>query len=154
MLTQRVANIVFAIAVLFGCAYFAWVAEGFVATGLLASSGLPSKFFPQLLLAFTAVCAVIVLVVYTRHGRASADEAADATVFESGGHARRGLLALAATVVCYVLWREVGYLPMAAVAGVLMGIAMDVRNPVIYVTNAVLAGGIYLVFTQLLGTQF
>ena len=42
------------------CAYFAAVAQGFEAAGLLATSGLPSRFFPQLILAFTALCAAVV----------------------------------------------------------------------------------------------
>jgi len=49
MLSQRTANLVFVAALLAACGYFAWVAEGFVTSGLLASSGLPSKFFPQLM---------------------------------------------------------------------------------------------------------
>ena len=43
---------------------------------------------------------------------------------------------------------------MAALSGALLCLAMGVRNPVIYVVNLVLAAAIYLVFTQLLGTQF
>ncbi len=54
MLTQRTANIVFEILMALACAYFAWVARGLEATGLLASSGLSSSFFPQVLLGFTA----------------------------------------------------------------------------------------------------
>ena len=154
MLTQRLANTVFSIVIILACAYFAWVAEGFVAAGLLASSGLPSKFFPQLLLAFTALCAVIVLYTYAKHGKASEEDVKKPMVFASGADARRGLLALAATVACYLIWREFGYIAMAAVAGPLMCLAIGVRNPVIYIVNLALAGGIYLVFTQLLGTQF
>ncbi len=151
MLTQRLANIVFTILIIAACAYFAWVAEGFKAVGLLASSGLPSKFFPQLLLGFTAVCAAIVLFAYITR-RETGDEGQ--TVFASSIEARRGLLALAATIVCYIIWRNVGYVAMAAVSGALLCLAMGVRNPIIYVVNIVLAAGIYLVFTQLLGTQF
>jgi len=60
MLTQRAANIAFALFTLAACAWFAVIAQGFEASGLLASSGLPSKFFPQLMLGFTAACAVVV----------------------------------------------------------------------------------------------
>lgn len=151
MLSQRIANIAFAIIVIAACGYFAVVAQGFEAAGLLASSGLPSKFFPQLLLGFTAFCAVIVLVSYLSKGHIG-DEGE--VVFETPAAARRGILALAAAVLCYVLWREVGYIAMAALAGPLLCLAIGVRNPVIYIVNLVLAGGIYLIFTQLLGTQF
>ena len=151
MLSQRWANIGFAILVIAACAYFAIVAEGFQATGLLASAGLPSKFFPQVLLGFTAFCAAIVLYTYVRRG-SSGD--LGQSVFETLAEARRGLLALAAVIASYVLWTYAGYIAMAAVSGVLMCLAMGVRNPVIYGANLVLAGAIYLVFNQLLGTQF
>jgi hypothetical protein len=151
MLSRRLANIVFTILIIAACAYFAWVAEGFKAVGLLASSGLPSKFFPQVMLAFTAVCAVIVLYDYTK-GRETADEVE--TVFESVVEARRGLLTLVATVASYVIWQNFGYVAMIVLSGAMLALAMGVRNPVIYAVNLALAGGIYLVFTQLLGTQF
>lgn len=133
------------------CIYFAWVAQGFEAAGLLASSGLPSKFFPQVTLAFTGICSVIVLYNYIT--RRNVDDA-ETTVFASGIEMRRGLLALAATIASYALWKYVGYEAMIALSGFMLCLAMGVRNPVIFITNLVLAGGIYLIFTQLLGTQF
>ncbi len=151
MLTQRFANIVFTILVIIACAYFAVVAQGFEAAGLLASSGLPSRFFPQLLLGFTALCAAIVFFVYVTRGEAG-DEGQ--TVFASSAEARRGLLALAAAVVSYVVWRSFGYIAMALVSGPLLCLAMGVRSPVIYCVVLSLAAGVYLVFTQFLGTQF
>jgi len=103
------------------------------------------------LLGFTALCAAIVLVTYVVKG-AAGDEGE--TVFASPVAARRGLLALVAAVVSYVIWREFGYIAMAVLGGPLLCLAIGVRNPVIYVINLALAGGIYLTFTQLLGTQF
>ena len=151
MLTQRLANIVFTILVIIGCAYFAVVAQGFEAAGLLASSGLPSRFFPQLLLGFTALCAAVVLYVYITKGEAG-DEGQ--TVFASSAEARRGLLALVAAVVSYVVWYNFGYVAMALISGPLLCMAMGVRNPFIYGVVLALAAGVYLVFTQFLGTQF
>lgn len=151
MLTQRLANIVFTVLVIIACAYFAVVAQGFEAAGLLASSGLPSRFFPQLLLGFTALCAVAVLYVYASKGEAG-DEGQ--TVFASSAEARRGLLALVAAVVSYIVWQNFGYIVMAVTSGPLLCLAMGVRNPVIYGVVLALAVGVYLVFTLLLGTQF
>ena len=151
MLTQRLANIVFTVLVIIACAYFAVVAQGFEAAGLLASSGLPSRFFPQLLLGFTALCGAVVLYVYATKGEAG-DEGQ--TVFTSFAEARRGLLALAAAVVSYVVWLNFGYVVMALISGPLLCLAMGVRNPVIYGVVLALAASVYLVFTQLLGTQF
>lgn len=151
MLTQRLANSVFAVLVIAACAYFAYVAQGFEAAGLLASSGLPSRFFPQLLLGFTAVCAAVVFFIYFTKG-AAGDEGQ--TVFASPADARRGLLALAAALASYVVWRNFGYIAMAVCSGPLLCAAMGVRSPLIYGVVLALAGGIYLVFTQLLGTRF
>lgn len=151
MLTQRLANIVFTVLVIIACAYFAVVAQGFEAAGLLASSGLPSRFFPQLLLGFTALCAVAVLYAYASKGEAG-DEGQ--TVFGSSAEGRRGLLALVAAVVSYIVWQNFGYIVMAVTSGPLLCLAMGVRNPVIYGVVLALAAGVYLVFTQLLGTRF
>ena len=151
MLTQRLANIVFAFIVVIACAYFGALAQGFQTTGLLASSGLPSKFFPQLMLGFTAFCAVIVGVRYALHGFAGGD--AGQTVFGSGGDARRGLLMLVVAVFCYLVWSQFGFLPMAVLMGPLSLLAMGVRSIRIYVTVLVLTGLVYAVFTRLLGVQ-
>lgn len=151
MLTQRLSNTIFGVLVLVVCAYFAVVAEGFEAAGLLASSGLPSKFFPQLLLGFTALCAAVMLYVYVRgDGVGDAGE----TVFETPSDARRGLLSLLASVVCYYVWKHFGYIPLVLLSGPLLCLAIGERNPVIYGINLALAVCVYLVFSQLLGTQF
>ena len=152
MLSQRLANIVFMIAVLAGTAYFAWVAQGFEAAGLLASSGLPSKFFPQILLAGIAICAVVVLGTYITKGAAGGD--AGETVYDAPIDAIRGLLTLVAAIAAYVIWLVWGFVPMAIFLGPATCLAMGVRNPVIHVVVLSLAGLVYLVFTRLLGTQF
>ncbi len=152
MLTQRLANIVFAIVVVVACGYFGVLAEGFETTGLLASSGLPSKFFPQLMLGFTALCAAVVGVLYALRGSAGND--ARRTVFRDAGDARRGLLMLAVAVLCYLVWFSVGFLPMAVLLGPVSLLAMGIRSIRIYVTVLVLTGLVYAVFTQFLGVQF
>jgi len=152
MLSQRMANIVFLILLLVAAAYFAWLAEGFEAAGLLASSGLPSKFFPQLLLGLIVACAVMVLLAYITKGSAGGDEGQ--TVYGSPIDAVRGLLTLVAMIVAYVIWRNVGYVAMAAFLGPATLATMGVRNPVIYGVVLALAACVYLVFSRLLGTQF
>ena len=151
MLTQRLANIVFAIVVVVACAYFGALAERFETTGLLASSGLPSKFFPQLMLGLTALCAVIVVVLYASRGSAGGD--AGQTVFGDAGDARRGLLVLAVAAFCYLVWSNAGFLPMAVLLGPLSLMAIGIRSIRIYVTVLVLTGLVYAVFTQFLGVQ-
>ena len=152
MLTQRAANIVFSFIVVIACAYFGALAQGFKATGLLASSGLPSKFFPQLMLGFTAFCAIVVGARYALHGFAGGDT--ERTVFGSAGDARRSLLMLVVAVFCYLVWSWAGFLPMAVLMGPLSLLAMGVRSIRIYVTVLVLTGIIYAVFSRLLGVQF
>lgn len=151
MLTQRTANLVFVVIIFAACGYFAWVAEGFVTSGLLASSGLPSKFFPQVTLAMTAVCAVVVGFLYFTRGAAGGDEGE--TVFTNGTEARQGLLMLCVAVICYVIWRKFGFVPMAVVMGPLSLLAMGVRNPLIYVVVLVLTALVTAIFIYGLGIQ-
>lgn len=151
MLSQRVANLVFVVVTVCACAYFAWVAQGFTTSGLLASAGLPSKFFPQLTLGLTAICALLVGYAYLTRGLDGNDE--QQTVFANGREARQGLLMLAVTVACYVIWRSFGFLPMALVLGPLSLLAMGVFKPVIYGVVLALTAGVTLVFTYGLGVQ-
>ncbi len=155
MLTQRLANIVFAIIVVIACAWFADIAQGFKAAGLLATSGLPSKFFPQLMLGFTALCALLVIVSYVRRGYAGGPDSNDAgeTVFADAGEARRGPLMLAVSVVCYFIWSKFDFIPMAVAMGPLCLLAMGVRSIKLYVVVLLLTAIIVGIFTQLLGVQ-
>lgn len=152
MLSQRLANIIFAVLIIAASGWFAWVAQGFEAAGLLAASGLPSRFFPQLLLAGLAICAVLVLVTYIVKGRASEDEPDH--LYESPRAALRGLATLVMVICGYVIWQHWSFEAMAVFLGPATLLAMGERNPVIYAVVLALAGGVYLIFTQLLGTQF
>ncbi len=151
MLSQRLANIVFVTIIFGACGYFAWVAEGFVTSGLLASSGLPSKFFPQLTLGLTAFCAAIVGYAYVARGQEGGDEGE--TVFADSNEARQGLLMLVVAVVSYVIWRYAGFLPMALLLGPLSLLAMGVFKPVIYLVVWALTGLISVIFIYGLGIQ-
>jgi len=151
MLSQRLANIVFAVIVFIACAWFAVMAQQFAAAGLLASSGLPSKFFPQLTLGFTAVCAVIVVASYLLRGSMGGDDGQQ--VFGEAADAWRGLLVLAVAVVSYFIWTNVGFIAMACLMGPACLIVMGVRSPVLYITVLGLTGLVYIVFTWLLRVQ-
>lgn len=150
MLRQRTANLVFLFALLAACAYFAWLAEGFVTTGLLGSQGLPSKFFPQLTLGITAFCALIVGYQYLSRGGVGDD---GKSVFENGTEARQGILMLIVAVGCYLIWRNFGFLAMAVLLGPLSLLAMGVYRPLIYVIVLSLTAFITAVFTFGLGIQ-
>lgn len=145
MLSQRVANLVFVVIALGACAYFAWVAEGFTTSGLLASAGLPSKFFPHLTLGLTALCAVIVGYSYLTRGAAGGDEGE--TVFADAREARQGLAMLAVAIACYAIWRTVGFLPMAVMLGPLSLLAMGVYKPLIYLVVFALTALVTVIFT-------
>lgn len=151
MLSQRVANLVFVVILILVCGYFAWVAEGFTTSGLLASAGLPSKFFPQLTLGLTAFCALLVGYAYFTRGSEGGDEGE--SVFSSLKEARQGLLMLAVTVVCYSIWRRFGFLPMAILLGPLSLLAMGVFKPLVYVVVLALTAAVTLIFTYGLGIQ-
>ena len=149
MLSQRVANLVFVVIVVCACGYFAWVAEGFTTSGLLASAGLPSKFFPQLMLGLTALCAIIVGYAYLARGAAGGDEGE--MVFADSKEARQGLLMLVVAVACYAIWRKFGFLPMAVFLGPLSLLAMGVFKPVYYIVVLALTAFVTLIFTYGLG---
>lgn len=151
MLTQRLANIVFAILILAATAWFAKIATGFEATGLLASSGLPSKFFPLVILGFIAVCAVIVLATYAFKRAAGGDDGK--TVFGHRREAVRGVTILGVALACYLIWARWGFVPMAIVMGPASALAMGVRSLPIYVVVSALTVAVYLVFSQLLGIR-
>ena len=94
---------------------------------------------------------MIVGITYLLRGSSGGDEGE--TVFGDGGDARRGLLMLVVAVVCYLIWTNFGFIPMAVLMGPLSLLAMGIRSIWIYLTVLVLTGLIYLVFTQLLGVQ-
>lgn len=151
MLSQRLANLVFVVLVVAACACFAYVAQGFETSGLLASSGLPSKFFPQLALGITALCAVVVGYLYWVRGAAGGD--AGATVFTSTGDARRALSVLVVAIASFLVWRELGFVWMAVVMGPLSLLAMGVRAIRIYLAVWAMTALVYVVFTGALGVQ-
>lgn len=151
MFSQRIANLIFVTITLGACGYFAWIAEGFITSGLLASQGLPSKFFPQLTLAGAGICAVIIGFLYITKGSAGDD--ADKTVFANAGEGRQGILMLIVTVACYFIWRNFGFVPMAVVLGPLSLLAMGVRQPVIYGVVWGLTAMITAIFIYGLGIQ-
>ena len=151
MLSQRVANLIFVAIIIVACGYFAWVAEGFTTSGLLAGAGLPSKFFPHLVLGFTALCALI--TGYNSLVRGATGGDGEKMIFASTREARQGLLMLVVTVACDVIWRHFGFLPMAIMLGPLGLLAMGVFKPLIYVVVLALTAGITLVFTFGLGAR-
>ena len=151
MLTQRLANIVFAVVTIGACIYFAIIAEGFEASGLLASSGLPSKFFPQLMLGFGGASALLVIYAYAVQGSAGGDEGE--SVFNTPGDARRSLLMLAVAVASYFIWLNFGFIVMAIFMGPASLLAMGIRSPLIYAVVWLLTGCVYLVFTELLNVR-
>lgn len=151
MLSQRLANIGFAMCLIIVCAYFATIAWEFEAVGLLGTSGVPPSFFPLLTLGLIAAGAVGVFFIYLRLGASGGDDGQ--FVYNDGGEARRGLLMIALAVACFVVWTNVGFIPMAALMTLGALVAMGVRSPVIYVVVVLLAVGIYFLFTRLLGAQ-
>ncbi len=151
MLTQRVSNILFAILIIVASIWFAIEAQGFKAAGLLASSGLPSKFFPQLTLGFMVVCAVIVAVLYSLKKIDGSDKSD--TVYKNAAEARQGLAVLAVAVASYFTWSTFGFVTMAVLMGPVCLAAMGIRSIKIYITVILLTAFIYAIFTQLLNIR-
>ena len=151
MLSQRLANLTFVAIIICACGYFAWVAESFTTSGLLASSGLPSKFFPQLMLGIIAICALVVGFQYRNQNSTSDDD--NQFVFENPIEARQGILMIVVAIVCYVVWREFGFIAMALIMGPLSLLSMRIYRPLIYGVVLSLTGLITLIFTYGLGIR-
>lgn len=149
MFSQRAANLVFLVIVICACAYFAWAAESFTTSGLLAGAGLPSKFFPQLMLGITALCALAAGYGCLARGGSGGDDGE--TVFAGANEARQGLLMLLVAVSCYAIWRNFGFLPMALLLGPLSLLAMGVFKPLLCGIVLALTAAVTLIFTYGLG---
>lgn len=151
MISQRIANIFFAILLLISAAWMAVIAWGFE-TPALGDATLPTKFFPLVLLGFIAFCALIYVREYIVHGQSGGD--GDDHLYEDTKQAKTGLLTLAAVIVSYILWQYFGFLVAGLFATPAIAFAMGTRKLSHYVIIALGAAVTYLVFTYGLGTQF
>ena len=151
MISQRSANLVFALILLVLSGWMAVIAWGFE-TPALGDATLPTKFFPLVLLGFIAVCTVIYAREYIVHGQSGGD--GDEMLYQDKKQAKTGLLTLASVVFSYMLWQQFGFVVAGLFATPAIAFAMGTRKITHYAIIAVGAGITYLVFTHGLGTQF
>jgi hypothetical protein len=151
MISQRSANLVFALILLVLSGWMAVIAWGFE-TPALGDATLPTKFFPLVLLGFIAVCTVIYAREYIVHGQSGGD--GDEMLYQDKKQAKTGLLTLASVVFSYILWQQFGFVVAGLFATPAIAFAMGTRKITHYAIIAVGAGITYLVFTYGLGTQF
>ena len=151
MISQRSANLVFALILLVLSGWMALIAWGFE-TPALGDATLPTKFFPLVLLGFIAVCTVIYAREYIVHGQSGGD--GDEILYQDKKQAKTGLLTLASVVFSYMLWQQFGFVVAGLFATPAIAFAMGTRKITHYAIIAVGAGITYLVFTHGLGTQF
>lgn len=151
MVSQRIANLVFAVLLLVTLGYMAWIASGFE-TPALGGATLPTHFFPLVLLGFIAVCTAVYGYEYLKSGGSGGDQGE--VVYEDWLQARRGLFTLIATCASFVVWQEFGFMAAGLVATPTVALAMGTRSIWQFTVIFVGAGVTYLVFTHGLGTQF
>ena len=151
MISQRSANLVFALILLVLSGWMAVIAWGFE-TPALGDATLPTKFFPLVLLGFIAVCTVIYAREYIVYGQSGGD--GDELLYQDKKQAKTGLLTLASVVFSYMLWQQFGFVVAGLFATPAIAFAMGTRKLTHYAIIAVGAGITYLVFTHGLGTQF
>lgn len=151
MISQRSANLVFALILLVLSGWMAAIAWGFE-TPALGDATLPTKFFPLVLLGFIAVCTVIYAREYIVHGQSGGD--GDEVLYQDKKQAKTGLLTLASVVFSYMLWQHFGFVIAGLFATPAIAFAMGTRKLTHYAIIAAVAGITYLVFTYGLGTQF
>ncbi len=151
MISQRNANLVFALILLVLSGWMAVIAWGFE-TPALGDATLPTKFFPLVLLGFIAFCTVIYAREYIVHGQSGDDS--DDVLYHDSKQAKTGLLTLTSVVVSYLLWQQFGFIVAGLFATPTIAFAMGTRKLSQYAVIAIGAGVTYLIFTYGLGTQF
>lgn len=151
MLTQRRANIVFAIVALLAAVFLAVQAFGFEDNVLLGKSQLSSRFFPLTALSFIIVCALVVLIQLI--GLPIEDPAGTKPVYGHWRESFRGAMTFLVAVACFLVWTYVGFVPMALIVGPACALVMGVRSVWVYVFLIASGFAIYLVFSQLLGVE-
>ena len=151
MISQRNANLVFALILLVLSGWMAVIAWGFE-TPALGDATLPTKFFPLVLLGFIAFCTVIYAREYIVHGQSGGD--GDDVLYHNSKQAKTGLLTLASVVMSFLLWQQFGFLVAGLFATPAIAFAMGTRQLAHYAIIAVGAVITYLIFTYGLGTQF
>ena len=151
MISQRTANLIFAVILLGLSGWMAVIAWGFE-TPALGDATLPTKFFPLVLLGFIVFCTVIYAREYIIYGQSGGD--GDDVLYENSTQAKTGLLTLAVVMLSYGLWQQFGFMVAGLFATPAIAFAMGTRSVSHYVIIAIGAGVTYLVFTYGLGTQF
>lgn len=162
MISQRLANMIFAVIFMVAVIWLAWMAWGFKTNSWVGSATLPTKFFPLLLLGFVAVSIVIYFIEYLVKGESGSDR--DDTFFDTIGGFVRTALTIVIVLGCYWIWRQksfvlpFGEVPAFAIAGMLMPVAtafvMGNRKPLQMVVIAVVSIAVFLAFHYGLGTRF
>ena len=151
MISQRTANLVFAVMLLVSSGWMSVIAWGFK-TPALGDATLPTKFFPLVLLGFIAFCTVIYAREYIVYGQSGGD--GDDVLYQNAKQAKTGLLTIAAVLISYGLWQQFGFMIAGMFATPAIAFAMGTRKLSHYAIIAIGAVVTYLVFTYGLGTQF
>lgn len=151
MITQRIANLIFALFLISLSAWMAWIAWGFK-TPALGDATLPTKVFPLVLLSFIVICTLIYAREYWIQGESGGDKGEH--LYESAHQAKTGVFTLISVVLSFVIWTRFGFLIAGLIATVLIAFSMGTRRLSHFVIIGCGAGLTYLVFTHLLGTQF
>ena len=151
MISQRIANLVFAAILFVLSGWMAVIAWGFE-TPALGDATLPTKFFPLVLLGFIVFCTLTYAREYLVYGQSGGD--GDEVLYQNAKQAKTGLLTLATVVVSYGLWQQFGFIVAGLFATPAIAFAMGTRKLSHYAVIIIGAGITYFVFTYGLGTQF
>ena len=151
MISQRIANIFFALLLLVSACWMAVIAWGFE-TPALGNATLPTKFFPLVLLGFIGICTIIYVREYIVHGQSGGD--GGEYLYEEKSQAKTGLLTLLAVIISYILWQYFGFIVAGIFATPAISFAMGTKKLSHFVTIILGAGVTYIIFSYGLGTQF
>ena len=151
MISQRIANLIFAFVLISLSAWMAWIAWGFK-TPPLGDATLPTKFFPLVLIGFIVICILVYAREYLIHGESGGDKGEN--LYQSARQAKTGMFTLLSVVLSFVIWTRFGFLIAGLISPLLIAFSMGTRRPLHFAIICCGAGLTYVVFTHLLGTQF
>ena len=127
-MTQRTANIIWALSIIIAATVFISFARGIVEPSAFADAPMSARFFPITVLICVIICAGLIVGEYVTRLRDGSSR-----LYSEFGEPLRAALTFIAMIAAYFIWSEVSFFAMALVIGPVMAVIMGVRSPWAYI---------------------
>lgn len=128
-MSNRLANILFSLAIIVAGIVFIKMAAGFENLTALAGAQVPTQMFPIAVLCILIFCSTINLVKYVMpNGAADANDQLDMNL----AMFIRVALILAILIATIAIWDRFGFLPASVFSSLTIAVVLQVRSPLIY----------------------